>query len=58
MDKKRANYYSFYAHSKWGVAENYDLCINSGRIGIDQSVQVIADYVEFFEAARKAHQDK
>ena len=56
MDKKRANYYSFYAHSKWGVAENYDLCINSGRIGIDQSVQVIADYVEFFEAARKAQQ--
>ena len=49
MDKKRANYYSFYAHSKWGVAENYDLCINSGRIGIDQSVQVIADYVEFLK---------
>ena len=53
-DKKRANYYSFYAHSKWGVVDNYDLCINSGKIGIEQSVDVIADYVNHFEAARKA----
>ena len=56
MDKKRANYYSFYAHSKWGVAENYDLCINSGRIGIEASVDVIADYVDKFEEAYKAAQ--
>ena len=58
MDKKRANYYSFYAHSKWGVAENYDLCINSGRIGIEASVDVIADYVDKFEEAYKDAQAK
>ena len=53
-DKKRGNYYSFYAHSKWGVVENYDLCINSAKIGIDESVDVIADYVKNFEAKKAA----
>ncbi len=45
-DKRRANYYSFYTHTKWGIATNYDLCLNSGIIGIDASVQVIKAYVE------------
>jgi cytidylate kinase len=53
-DKKRANYYSFYAHSKWGVVDNYDLCLNSGKVGIDESVEVIADYVRHFDEKRSA----
>lgn len=45
-DKRRANYYNFYTHTKWGIATNYDLCLNSGIIGIDASVEVIRAYVE------------
>ncbi len=44
MDKKRASYYNYFTDKNWGEAESYDLCINSS-IGIDQTVQVIADFV-------------
>lgn len=42
-DKKRAAYYSFYTDSKWGVAEHYDICLNSGKIGIEKCVDILAD---------------
>ena len=30
IDKKRASYYNFYSGKKWGAAESYNLCIDSG----------------------------
>lgn len=44
-DKNRANYYSFYSGKKWGLAENYDLCINSTHINTDQAVEIILSYI-------------
>lgn len=44
-DKSRANYYSFYSGQKWGMAENYDLCINSAKISEDAIVDLIIDYI-------------
>ena len=45
-DKNRANYYSFYSGQKWGQADNFDLCINSTKLTIEQAVDVIAGYVD------------
>lgn len=45
-DKNRANYYSFYSGQKWGQADNYDLCINSTKLSIDQAVDIIMKYLE------------
>ena len=45
-DKSRANYYSFYSGQKWGMAENYDLCINSGKISEEKIVDLIIDYID------------
>ena len=44
-DKSRANYYSFYSGQKWGMAENYDLCINSGKLSEDKIVDLIITYI-------------
>ena len=44
-DKQRANYYNYYTSLKWGRIENYDLCIDSGKIGIAKAAEVIANYV-------------
>lgn len=44
-DKRRANYYSFYSGKKWGMVDNYDLCINTTDISIDQAVDVIYNYL-------------
>lgn len=45
-DKSRANYYSFYSGQKWGMAENYDLCINSSKLSEDKIVDLIIDYIK------------
>ena len=43
---QRKAYHNHYCSGKWGDSRNYDLCINSSRIGIDETVAVIARYVE------------
>lgn len=53
-DKVRANYYSFYSGKKWGVAENYDLCINSGKLTKEQAVEIITQYALAAEAKRRS----
>lgn len=40
-DKRRAAYHRFYTDMKWGHAQNYDLTLNSGTLGIDQCVVII-----------------
>lgn len=49
-DKTRANYYQFYTENKWGVADNYHLCVNSGKITKQKAVDVITNYVEVFQS--------
>lgn len=45
-DKKRASYYNYYTNKKWGNTNSYDLCIDSGKLGIDNSVELILHYMK------------
>ncbi len=45
-DKKRAGYHDFYADEKWGVTTSYDITVNSGKLGIEGAVNMIAAFVE------------
>lgn len=47
-DKVRANYYSFYSGQKWGVAQNYDLCLDSSKLSIDKCVKLIRAYIDIY----------
>ncbi len=40
-DKRRAAYHRFYTDMKWGHAQNYDITLNSGTLGIQQCVHII-----------------
>lgn len=42
-DKARAHHYRFYTDQKWGDVRNYDLCLDSGRLGVESCVSLIAD---------------
>ena len=44
-DKTRANYYNYYSTNKWGDPVNYNLCINSGELGVSRSVELIEFYL-------------
>ncbi len=41
-DKKRAAYYKQYTEMEWGDPEHYDICLNSGKLGIDKCVDIIS----------------
>lgn len=43
-DKKRSSYYNYYSSKRWGEAKEFDLCINSGALGIDGSVDMILEF--------------
>ncbi len=49
-DKERASYYNYYATTTWGDVNNYDLCLDTGRIGYDGAVEMIIEYVRRREA--------
>ncbi len=52
-DKQRQSYYNYYSSKKWGRADSYDLCVNSGKLGIEGTVNLIIQFIEDFEQARK-----
>jgi cytidylate kinase len=44
-DSNRASYYNYYTGRKWGAAESYDLCINSGVLGIEATENYIKEFI-------------
>ena len=42
-DSSRRNYYEHYTRKKWGDSHNYNLTLDSGKLGIDLCVQMIVE---------------
>lgn len=43
-DKKRRSYYNYYSNREWDKIENYDLCIDSSKIGFENAAEMIKSY--------------
>lgn len=41
-DRNRAAYYQYYTDLTWGAAKNYHISLNSGTMGIDACVDILA----------------
>ncbi len=41
-DKRRKTYYRFYTDMEWGDVTNYDIALDSGKIGIERCAEIIA----------------
>ena len=50
IDKQRARYCQHYCDQAWEDADNYDLCLNSGKLGVDHCVDVIRDTYQMMKA--------
>lgn len=48
-DKRRAAYYNYYATTTWGDVANYDLCVDTGSIGVAGAAELIARFAELKE---------
>ncbi len=44
-DKQRAEYYKYYTGREWTDARNYDLCLDSSKLGFDRCVEEIISYM-------------
>lgn len=45
-DKRRADYYRYFTGRDWRDAAHYDLCLNTGKMTIDQCVEMVKAALE------------
>ncbi|MBS1412624.1 MAG: cytidylate kinase-like family protein [Christensenellaceae bacterium] len=50
-DKKRGNYYNYYTNRKWDDFHNYHLLLDSARLGITGSVELIIKYLDMLQCS-------
>lgn len=43
IDRKRRDYYQYYSGNEWGSPKNYHLSLNSGKLGVETCVDIIAE---------------
>lgn len=48
-DKDRKAYYGYYTGRSWGRPRNYDLCINSSKLGIEKTAEKLVQMVRELE---------
>ena len=45
-DKRRKQYHNSHCELKWGDSRNYDLCINSSRLGVEETMRILVQYID------------
>lgn len=45
-DRSRKLYHNRYSDVKWGDSRNYDITINSSKIGVDEVVNILLEYID------------
>lgn len=45
-DTKRKRYHNSNCEGKWGDSRNYDISVNSSKLGIDRTVQLLIQYID------------
>lgn len=45
-DWKRKSYHNYYCKGKWGDSRNYELSINSSKLGIEKTVDMLENYIK------------
>ena len=45
-DKDRAAYYHYYTNEKWGDRSGYDLLVDSSKLGVEGTIELLEQYVK------------
>lgn len=45
-DKRRKLNYQHYTGRTWGAAENYDICLNTAKIGVEEAAEIIVNIIQ------------
>lgn len=46
QDKERKQYHNHYSEYKWGDSRGYDLSINSSKLGVGKTTEIIMEYIK------------
>lgn len=57
MDKRRAGYYKYHTGREWTDARNYDLCLNSSKLGFERCVEEIIAYMQVRFGGKEGQED-
>ncbi len=45
-DKRRRVNYQHYTGRTWGMAQNYDVCLNTGKIGVERAADLLVELIQ------------
>lgn len=45
QDRKRKDYHNYYCKGKWGDSRNYDISVNSSKLGEEITTDILAEYI-------------
>lgn len=45
-DWKRKAYHNYYCKGKWGDSRNYDISVNSSKLGIEKTTDMLENYIK------------
>lgn len=45
QDSKRKTYHNYYCKGKWGDSRNYDISINSSKLGEEKTTDILEEYI-------------
>lgn len=53
IDKLRGNHYKYYTGKEWKDFSNYDICINSDKVGVEKAADLIIEIAKQLENSNK-----
>lgn len=45
IDRERAEYYKHFTTKDWGDRDNYDLCIDTSKLGVEETINILESYI-------------
>lgn len=45
IDKERADYYKHYTFQTWGDKSNYEICVDTSKIGVEETIDLLENYI-------------
>ncbi|MBQ8413277.1 MAG: cytidylate kinase-like family protein, partial [Lachnospiraceae bacterium] len=45
-DKNRKRYHNYHSDFKWGDSRYYDICINSSKLGEEETAKLLGEYIK------------
>ena len=51
-ESERSSYYNYYTGKQWGDSASYDICVNSSLLGLEGTVNLLAEFIRHCLAAK------